>query len=305
MNQYIHSAPNFSDGRRTEVIEAIVDTVRNVPGVKLIGYYPDADFNRTVVELIGKVDAMKGALVNLAAKSIELIDMEQQSGAHVRIGAHDTIPIFPTRNITLEECVKIAEEIGVELNKRTGVPVFFSGENARIPERKAIEFIRKGQYEGLRDILAGANPDPKRLPDIGDLNNFKHRGGTIVSAGQTPLVAINYVLSTNDLNIAKAIAKAVRGPSGGFTNVRAVGLMFSDRDRAVVSMNLFNHEETPMHRTYNLVKSEAAAYNVNIERTQLIGTLPQETLIKAAEYFLQLENFDRGQIRENHIPDLV
>jgi glutamate formiminotransferase / 5-formyltetrahydrofolate cyclo-ligase len=305
MNQYIHAVPNFSEGARPEVVENVVDQARNVSGVKLIGYYPDRDFNRTVVELIGKPVPLKEALLNLAAKAIELIDMEQQRGSHPRIGAQDTIPIFPMRNITIEECVNLAEEIGVELNRRTTVPVFFAGENARIPERRVLDFIRKGQYEGLRDLLVGKTPDPKRLPDLGKVENFIHKGGTIVSAGTNPLVAVNFILDTDKLDVAKAIAKAARGPSGGFTTIRSVGLRFTDRNRGVVSMNMFDHEATPLFRTFNLVKSEAARWGVTITGTQLIGTVPQEVLIRVAEYFLQLEDFDRDQIRENHIPDLL
>jgi glutamate formiminotransferase / 5-formyltetrahydrofolate cyclo-ligase len=305
MDQYIHAVPNFSEGARPEVVDNVVDQARNVSGVKLIGYYPDRDFNRTVVELIGKPVPLKEALLNLATKAIELIDMEKQRGSHPRIGAQDTIPIFPMRNITIEECVRLAEEIGVELNRRTAVPVFFAGENARTPERKALDFIRKGQYEGLRDLLLGENPDARRLPDLGNRRNFIHKGGTIVSAGTSPLVAVNFILSTDELDIAKAIAKAARGPSGGFTTIRSVGLRFTDRNRGVVSMNMFDHEATPLFRTFNLVKSEAARWGVTITGTQLIGTVPQEALIRVAEYFLQLEDFDRDQIRENHIPDLL
>jgi glutamate formiminotransferase/formiminotetrahydrofolate cyclodeaminase len=305
MNQYIHAVPNFSEGARPEVVERVVDQVRTVSGVKLIGYFPDKDFNRTVVELIGEPGPLKEALLNMASKAIELIDMEQQRGNHPRIGAQDTIPIFPMRNIRIEECVQLAEEIGVELNRRADVPVFFAGENARTPERKALDFIRTGQYEGLRDLLLSENPDPLRLPDLGSARNFIHKGGTIVSAGTNPLVAVNFILSTERLDIAKTIAKAARGPSGGFTTVRSVGLRFTDRNQVVVSMNMFDHEATPLFRTFNLVKSEAARWGVSVTGTQLVGTVPQEALIRVAEYFLQLEGFDRNQIRENHIPDLV
>lgn len=304
MNQYIHAVPNFSEGRRKEVVEAIIDRVRNVPGVKLIGYFPDPDFNRTVVELVGMPEPLAEALIDMAAKAIELIDMEEQAGDHPRIGAQDTIPIFPMRNISLDDCALLAEEIGKELNRRTGVPVFFSGENARIPEKKALDFIRKGQYEGLRDLLVGGDCDPRRLPDIGDPKEFVHKGGTIVSAGTNPLVAVNYLLGTGDVRLAKRIARAVRAPSGGFSTVRSVGLKFTDRNQAVVSMNMFDYDATPIYRTFNLVQSEAQRYGTSIVSTQLIGTVPQESLIQVAEYFLRLEDFDRSQIRENHLVDL-
>jgi glutamate formiminotransferase / 5-formyltetrahydrofolate cyclo-ligase len=303
--QYIHSVPNFSEGGRKEVIEAVIDPLRNVSGVKLIGHYPDPDFNRTVVELIGKPEPLKGALLEMAAKAIELIDMEKQRGSHPRIGAQDTIPLFPMRNITLEECVSLAEEIGAELNRRTGVPVFFAGENARILERKNLDFIRRGQYEGLRDLLLSSHPEPKRLPDLGEVKAFVHKGGTIVSAGTNPLVAVNVILNTDRLDIAKAIATAARGPSGGFATVRSVGLAFTERKQVAVSMNMFDHEATPLFRTFNFVKSEAARWGVTVAGTQLVGTLPQEALVRVAEYFLQIEGFDRDQILENHIGDVL
>jgi glutamate formiminotransferase / 5-formyltetrahydrofolate cyclo-ligase len=303
--QYIHSVPNFSEGGRKEVIEAVVEPLRNVSGVKLIGYYPDPDFNRTVVELIGRPDPLKGALLEMAARAIELIDMERQRGSHPRIGAQDTIPLFPMQNITLEECASVAEEIGAELNRRTGVPVFFAGENARIPERRNLDFIRRGQYEGLKDLLLSGHPDPKRLPDLGEVEAFVHKGGTIVSAGTNPLVAVNFILNTDRLDIAKAIAAAARGPSGGFTTVRSVGLAFTERRQVAVSMNMFDHEATPLFRTFNLVKCEAARWGVTVAGTQLVGTLPQEALVRVAEYFLQIEGFNRDQILENHIVDVL
>ena len=143
MSQYIHAVPNFSEGRRADVIEAIVGEIRNVTGVKLIDYYPDADFNRTVIEVIGEPAPLKEAMLNMAKKSFELIDMEKQRGAHPCIGAQDTIPLYPQANISLEECIALAEEIGEEIYKRYAVPVFFSGENARKDEIKNIDFIRK------------------------------------------------------------------------------------------------------------------------------------------------------------------
>ena len=150
MAQYIHAVPNFSDGRRPEVIEAIVGQLRGRSGVRVIGHYPDPDFNRTVVEVIGVPEPLKEALLAMAGKSYQLIDMSQQDGNHPRIGAQDTIPLFPLVGITLDECTKLAEEIGEEIFERYGVPVYFSGENARREERRSLDYIRSGQYEDLR-----------------------------------------------------------------------------------------------------------------------------------------------------------
>lgn len=301
MAKYIQAVPNFSDGRRTEVVEQIVDQVRNVAGVKLVDYHPDPDFNRTVVTLIGEPEPLKEALLNMAGKAYELINMEEQSGSHPRIGAQDTIPVFPLKNITLEECTALAEEIGQEVYVRYGVPVYFTGENARKPERKALDFIRKGQYEGLKLV---AHTD-ERKPDIGPAALHSTAGATVVSAGTNPLVAFNVILDTDNIEIAKKIAKAMRGPSGGFTTVRSVGLLFEDRKQVCVSMNMFDYVNTPLYRTRELVKLEASRYGVNVVGTELVGVIPVESLINSAEFYLGLENFDRNQILENHLLDLI
>lgn len=297
MSQYIHAVPNFSEGVRTEVIDQVVSTFKGIDGVKLIDYYPDAAFNRTVIEVIGKPVPLKEALLNMAAKSYELIDMEQQKGAHPRIGAQDTIPLFPLANITLEECIALAEEIGQEIFKRFEVPVFFTGENARTPERKNLDFIRKGQYEGLKKVAHL----PERAPDIGPAALHSSAGATIVSAATTGLVAVNVILGTQDLSTASAIAKTVRGPSGGFSTIRAIGLDFEDRDEVCVSMNMFDTNNTPIYRAFELVEREANRYGIPVVSTQIVGMLPQEALINCAEYFLKLENFNRNQIIENHL----
>ncbi|WP_227764732.1 glutamate formimidoyltransferase [Zhaonella formicivorans] len=297
MKKYIHAVPNFSEGRRLEVIEAVVDNFRNRPGVKLMGYFPDADFNRTVIEAIGEPEPMLEALLDMTATSVKLINMEEQTGNHPRIGAQDTIPIFPLKNITLEECKELAETIGRQIYEKLNVPVYFSGENARTPERKSLDYIRKGQYEGLKLVAH----TPERSPDIGPAALHPTAGAVIVSAGTRPLVAFNVILGTDRLEIAKAIAKIVRGPSGGFSTVRAVGLKFEERNQVVVSMNMFDYEQTPIYRTYELVKMEAARYGVPVVGTEIVGTLPQEALVIVAEHYLQLENFKREQIIDNHL----
>jgi glutamate formiminotransferase len=301
MAGYIHSVPNFSDGRRREVIEAIVNQVRGREGVKLVGYFPDPDFNRTVVELIGRPEPLKEALLDMAGKSYELIDMEHQTGDHPRIGAQDTIPLFPLVGITLKECVELAEDIGQEIFARFGVPVYFSAENARCEERRSIDFIRRGQYEGLRKMALL----PERAPDIGPSELHPTAGATIVSAATSGLVAVNVMLGTTDVTIAKSIAQFVRGPSGGFTTVRAVGLTLTERGVVAVSMNMFDTNHTPIYRVFNLIEAEARRYGVAVVGTQIIGTLPQEALISCAEHYLRLVDFSSEQIIENHVLDLA
>ena len=301
MARYVHAVPNFSDGRRADVIDEIVGQLRDRDGVKLIAHFPDPDFNRTVVEVIGQPAPLKEALLDMAGKSYNLIDMNLQRGDHPRIGAQDSIPLFPLANITLEECVDLAEDIGREVFARYAVPVYFSGENARCEERRNLDYIRAGQYEGLKQLAHL----PERAPDIGPAELHPTAGATIVSAATCGLVAVNVMLGTKDVAIAKRIAKMVRGPSGGFSSVRSVGLPLTERGVVAVSMNMFDTTATPIYRAYNVIASEAARYGVAVVGTQIVGTLPQEALVNCAEYFLRLERFDRSQIIENHLADLV
>ncbi len=297
MKQYIHAVPNFSDGRRPEVIAEIIKPFQETPGVKLIGHFPDADFNRTVIEAIGEPAPLKKALLAMTEASIRLIDMNVQTGNHPCIGAQDTIPIFPLANITLDECKEFIEDLAQDIYSTLKLPVYFSGESARSEARKSMDFIRKGHYHGLKEV---AHTD-ERKPDLGEGKLHPTAGAVILSAGTSPLVAYNVILDTNDVEIAKKIAKAVRGPSGGFSTVRAVGLKFTERNQVAVSMNMFNYEQTPLYRTYEFVKREAARYGINVAGSELVGTLRQEALILVAEYFLQLEHFDRNQIIDNHL----
>ena len=240
----------------------------------------------------------------MAGKSYELINMEKQRGTHPRIGAQDTIPIFPFKNISLEECIQMAEEIGKELFAKYEVPIYFAGENARTENRKSISFIRKGQYEGLKELLENPNSPEyeERKPDLsldGKLNS--KLGATIVSADMEGLTAYNVFLNTEDLNIAKAIAKGVRGPSGGFSTVRAVGIKFPEREGVVVSINMFDCERTPLYRAYEFVKQEAKRYGVTVTGSELVGPVKLEYLINSLEYYLGLQGFRRDQILETHL----
>lgn len=310
--QYVLAVPNFSEGRRTEIIESVVEEVRKVKEVKLISYEPEYDFNRTVVTFIGEPQYVKEALVNMASKSTELIDMREHTGTHPRIGAQDTLPIFPFKNITIQECVELAKEIGNELYEKTNVPVFFAGEAARNEDRKAFAYIRKGQYEGLRDLLKESKNNEERYaeyenrkPDLSiDGLLSETAGGTICSAEIDGLTAYNIFLGTENIDIAKNIAKGLRGPSGGFTTVRAVGIKFPEREGVVVSMNLLDCSKTPIHRAFEFVKREAERYGVMVTGTQIVGPVKLEYIVDSFEYFTRLEGFRKDQILETHLIDM-
>ena len=302
--QYILAVPNFSEGRRQEVIDAIADVVRNKEGVTLVSVEPEHDFNRTVLTILGEPEPLKEALIAMAGKSYELIDMREQKGSHPRIGGQDTIPLFPFRNISLEEVTELAEEIGQELFDKYQVPIYFSAENARTEEKKSISFIRKGQYEGLKALLEDkSHPDYEaRKPDLSVDGKLSDKyGATIVSADMEGLTAYNVFLATEDVSIAKAIAKAVRGPSGGFSTVRAVGIKFPEREGTVVSMNMFDCSQTPLYRTFELVKQEASKYGVAVTGSELVGPVKLEYLLNNVEFYLGLQGFRKEQILEHHL----
>ncbi|HAE92279.1 glutamate formimidoyltransferase [Tissierella praeacuta] len=302
--KYILAVPNFSEGRRQEVIDAISGTIKNREGVKLVTCEPEHDFNRTVLTIIGEPAPLKEALLEMAAKSYELIDMREQQGTHPRIGGQDTIPLFPLANISLEECKELAEEIGKELFEKHQVPIYFSGENARTEDKKSISFIRKGQYEGLKALLEDStNPDyESRKPDLSvDGKLSPQYGATIVSADKEGLTAYNVFLATEDVSIAKQIAKAVRGPSGGFSTTRAVGIKFPEREGVVVSINMFDCANTPLYRAFELVKLEAQKYGVAVTGSELVGPVKLEYLLNNLTHYLGLQGLKQEQILETHL----
>jgi glutamate formiminotransferase len=289
MARYILSDPNFSDGTHNEVIDQIVSPFRNRPGIKLIGYEPDPDFDRLPIELLGRPEAMMEALLEAAGKAYELIDMEKQHGHHPRIGAVDTIEIYPARGITIDECCDLAEELGRELFKRYSVPIYFTGKNARRPENEGLTFIRKGNYEGLKEAVL---TDPARTPDVGPAKLHPTAGATIVGAVEEHDAYFNVVLDTTDLSIAKKLATYVRGRTGGFTNIQGViGLPNTHRRTGkacvIVSCEISNPLKTPIHRVFNLLRDEAARYGVNVLAGQICGTVEAEVLVQTAEGYLK------------------
>ena len=310
--QYVLAVPNFSEGRDPAVVERVVDSIRSIPGLKLVSVEPEYDFNRTVVTMIGEPQVIKTALVALGKAASENIDMRKHQGTHPRIGAEDSLPIFPLRNITIEECTALAKEIGEEYFAQSGVPVFYCGECASNEDRKAYAYVRAGQYEGLGALLKETRDDPERQAEYNarkpgltkDGLLSETAGATIVSAETTGLTAYNIFLDTEDVSIAKAVAKTIRGPSGGFSSIRSVGIKFPEHKGVVVSMNMFDCVNLPITRLFNFVKTEAARYGVNVTGSQLVGPLKLEAVISAFEYSLGLEGFRTSQILETHLMDL-
>ncbi len=295
MPKFVECVPNFSEGRRPEVIEAITDEVRKVSGVKLLDVKPDASHNRVVVTFVGEPQAVKLAAFNSCKKAAELIDMEKHHGEHPRIGATDVIPFIPVKDVTMEECVTLANELAAEIAGKLEIPVYLYEEAAKISTRRALPDIRKGQYEGLKEEIA----KPERKPDYGPARMHPSAGATVVGARQF-LVAYNINLDTDDVSIAKKIANSIREAKGGFKYVRAMGISVNvrGRDVAQVTINMVNYQGTPLFRVFETVKNEAARYGVNVIGSEIIGLAPLQALLDVAEYYLRLDGFERSQVFE-------
>lgn len=270
--------------------------VKKTEGVKLLDVQSDASHNRTVVTFVGEPAAVKKAAFASCAKAAELIDMEQHHGEHPRIGATDVIPFIPVRDVSLDECVELANELAQEIAEKLAIPVYMYEAAAKKPERKNLPDVRKGQYEGLKAAIA----EPERNPDYGPAKMHPKAGATVVGARQF-LIAYNINLSTSDVAIAKKIANTIREAKGGFKYCRAMGIMIEERNVAQVTINMINYEGTPLHRVFETVKNEAARYGVNIIGSEIVGLVPMQALVDTAEYYLRLEGFTRKQVMEENI----
>jgi glutamate formiminotransferase/formiminotetrahydrofolate cyclodeaminase len=285
---------NYSEARRPEVVEAIMGSITGVPGVRLLDRHSDLDHNRTVLTFVGAPQSVEEAAFRSIAKAGELINLDEHTGEHPRIGASDVVPFVPLSGISMAECVEIARRLGCRVGNELSIPVYLYEEAATRPERQNLENIRRGQYEALK-VEMGVKPD--RDPDFGP-RRVGPAGATVIGA-RHPLIAFNVYLATGDLSIAKKIAKTVRHSSGGFRYVKALGVLVEGL--AQVTMNLTNFHGTPLARVVEAIRREAARYGVVIHHTELVGLIPQEALVDAAVWYLQLDQFDKAQILENRL----
>ncbi|MBX7223974.1 MAG: glutamate formimidoyltransferase [Blastocatellia bacterium] len=294
MHTIVECIPNFSEGRRPEVIEQIVAAMTSVPNVVLLGAESDPNHNRSVITIAGLPEAVLEAAVRGVGKAAELIDLNHHTGEHPRMGATDVVPFVPIRNITMDECVKLARRAGERMYKEFGVPVYLYEKAATRPDRANLADIRKGQFEGIREEV---KTNPNRRPDFGEAELHPTAGATVVGA-RPALIAYNINLNTPDVSIAKKIAKAIRGRDGGLMYVKALGFDLKDRNQAQVSMNMVNHEGTPLFRVFEMVRSEADRYGVSIVGSEIVGLVPQAALVACNDFYLRLENFSDEQILE-------
>jgi glutamate formiminotransferase/formiminotetrahydrofolate cyclodeaminase len=294
MSTLVECVPNFSEGCDKGKVDAIIAAMK-VDGVYLLDREMDADHNRSVITLVGEREAIQEAAIRGVGKASELIDLNVHKGAHPRMGATDVVPFIPIDGVAIEDCVAMARHVGEEIWKRFQIPVYLYEAAATSPERQNLENIRRGQFEGIRAEIA---TNEARKPDFGEAKLHATAGATVVGARKF-LIAYNVFLNTTDVEIAKKIAKAVRFSNGGMRFVKGAGFLV--RGMAQVSMNLTDFEQTPVHRVFEMVKREAARYGVIPVSSEIVGLIPKKALEQAAEWFLQVENFDSSLILENRL----
>lgn len=301
MRKIVQCVPNFSEGRRRQVVDAIVAEIAGVRDTLVLDVEMDADHNRSVVTFIGTPPAVEEAALKAVGKAAELIDLRNHKGEHPRMGATDVVPFVPISDVTMVECVEIARRVGQKIAEQYHIPVYLYESAATRPDREDLAQVRKGEFEGIREEIA-INPD--RRPDFGEAIVHPSAGATAVGA-RMPLVAFNVNLDTDDIAIARKIAKGVRGRSGGLRYAKALGFELKERGIVQVSMNLVNYPKTPIHRAFELVRLEAARYGVNVVGSEVVGLVPTAALVEALEYFLRLENFSASQILESRLQDRI
>jgi len=300
MKRLIECVPNISEGRDHSKIDAIVAAVRATPGAIVLDVDPDADHNRTVITFVGEPAAVETALLSVVAKAVELIDLTKHKGEHPRMGAVDVIPFVPLRGVTKAECIELARRVGQTIWERFKVPVYLYEEAATRPERRDLAHIRKGEFENFFKKIH----EPDWAPDFGDRAVHPTAGVSAVGV-RPPLIAFNVNLGTNNLDIAKKIAQAIRGSDGGLRYVKALGFALEGRGIVQVSMNLTNFEKTPIYQVFELIKCEADRWGVPIVGSEIVGLVPQAALLHVAEHFLRLEHFHHSQVLENRLAEAL
>ncbi len=282
---------NFSEGRDPKIVAAIEDAVRSVAGVRVLRSEMDTDHNRSVITFAGPPDAVAESALRGIGIAVERIDLRKHAGVHPRMGAADVVPFVPLEGATLADCVAIARRTGQEVWERFNVPVYFYEAAALSPDRRLLENCRRGGFES-----------PRIAPDVGGPALHPSAGACIIGARKL-LIAFNVNLKTDDVRVAREIARKIRASSGGMPFVKALGLSLAGRGLVQVSMNLTDFEQTPLHEVFDAVVREAAARGVEIAGSEIIGLIPKKALEDAAAHYLQCENFESGLVLENRLAE--
>lgn len=296
VNKLVECVPNISEGRDAGMVAQCVSAVASVDGVKVLNFTSDYDHNRSVITFIGSPEGVSEAAVRLCKKAAELIDLTKHKGEHPRMGAVDVCPFIPVRNVTMDEVVEIAKTTGKRIADEAGVPVYLYEKAASAPHRENLAEVRKGQFEGLSE----KTKLPQWQPDYG--TGYHPTAGITIVGAREFLIAFNIELETDDVEIAKKIAKTIRFSSGGYPCVKALGLMLHETNTAQVSINFTDYKTTSLFTVVDKVRQEAKKYGTDVKCTELIGLSPMKALIDCAEHYLKIKNFDyENQVFENHL----
>ena len=293
----IECVPNFSEGRRAEVVDEIVAAIVGAPGVTLLDRQSDAHHNRSVVTFVGEASAAEEAAFRAVAAAAGLIDLNRHEGAHPRFGATDVVPFVPVKADDMPVCIETAHRLGARVGAQLGIPVYFYEDAARRPERRNLADVRRGEFEGLRDEIGR---DPERAPDEGPAAVHPQAGAVAIGA-RPPLIAYNVNLESSDLELARRIAREIRERDGGLPCVKAIGLALDDGVQ--VSMNLTDYRRTSVLTAFEAVRSRAAAAGAAVRASEVVGLLPEDALTCLAREVLLAPELTRSQVLEARILD--
>ena len=299
MREVVECVSNFSTSD-LKTVDLILNEIKKTKNAFLLDYTFDDYYNRLVVSFVGNKKSVLEVALNAAFKAIELIDMQKHKGQHPRIGAVDVVPFIPIKNVTMEDCVELARKFGETLAEKYGVPVYLYGEAAKSPERRDLDWIREGEYERLAEMIA----KPERKPDFGPAKPHPTAGATITGARKV-MAGFNVNLGTADLKIAKKIAKALHAKKGGFSNVKAMAAFIPEKNVTQIGMSITDFEKTPLYRIFEMLKVEAARYNVPIVGSEFCGMAPLKALIDIAAYYLKIDNLIEDRVLEIAIQNAI
>lgn len=284
MSKIVQCVPNFSEGRDLDKVEEIVSVLKDKEGFNLVSYEPDGDYNRTVVTLLGNPEKIIDSLVEFTGKVLELIDMNQQSGEHPRMGAVDVIPFIPIQDVTMEECVVYANTVAQKINKEFNIPIFMYAEAANKKDRVKLPNIRKGEFEGMKEKIK----EPNWAPDYGTAE-IHPTFGVIGVGARIPLIAYNIDLDCEDTKKTGNIARWIRFSSGGFRFVQAGPVFLDSRGHTQVTMNILDYKKNPLYRILEHVKMEALRYHITVPSCELVGLIPKAALVSSLKYYYAVE----------------
>jgi len=288
----IECVPNYSTSD-PKIVETILDEIKKVKETYILDYTFDDYYNRLVVSFIGNEKSAFTAALNASLKAIELIDMRKHKGQHPRFGAIDVLPFVPIKNATLQDCIELAKKFGKTLAEKCGVPVYLYGEAASTTERGDLDWIRKGEYEQLKDMIK----QPDRKPDFGPAKPHRTAGATAIGARKV-MVGFNVNLGTADLAIAKKIAKGLHSKKGGLAYVKAMAAEIPEKKMTQIGMSIGDFEKTPLYRVFELLKIEAKRYNVPIVSGEFCGMTPLQALVDVAKYYLKIDDLNENRVIE-------